>query len=207
MVVRLLHTEQGVSSILTVTTEIKNKYCMFNTDAFASGQIDSKLWACRELERLEWTSELTHIYGGWYGVLAFLLLSREQFKVTKIASYDMDPTCESIADMINENWVSKAWQFKAYTVDCNQTVTGAPDLVINTSTEHFSSLAWFDAIAPGTRVVLQGNNMPHDDHVVYSKSLTEFKELYNITDVAYEGSLEFNYPTWSFTRYMIIGTK
>jgi len=180
---------------------------MFNTDAFTSGQIDSKLWVCRELEQLGWTSELTRIYGGWYGVLAFLLLSREQFKVAKIESYDMDPACESIADMINENWVSKDWQFKAYTADCNRPVAGAPDLVINTSTEHFDSLAWFDAIAPGTRVVLQGNNMPHDDHVVYSKSLTEFKELYNITDVVYEGSLEFKYPNWSFTRYMIIGTK
>jgi hypothetical protein len=180
---------------------------MFNTDAFASGQIDSKLWVCRELEQLGWASELTHIYGGWYGILAFLLLSREKFTVAKIESYDMDPTCESIADMINENWVSKDWQFKAYTADCNQPVAGAPDLVINTSTEHFDNLAWFDAIAPGTRVVLQGNNMPHEDHHVHSTDLKAFVNSYPITTLNYAGQKDFEYPTWKFSRFMIIGVK
>jgi hypothetical protein len=76
---------------------------MFNQDAFSNGQIDSKLWLCRELESLEWSSDYTQIYGGWYGVLAFLLLSREKFCVGRIESFDIDPACENIADMINEN--------------------------------------------------------------------------------------------------------
>lgn len=62
---------------------------MFNKDSFSNGQIDSKLWMCRELEKLNWTSNLTHVYGGWYGVLSFLLLSRENFSVEKIESYDI----------------------------------------------------------------------------------------------------------------------
>ena len=36
---------------------------MFNKDSFSNGQIDSKLWLCRELENLGWVSNLTHIYG------------------------------------------------------------------------------------------------------------------------------------------------
>ena len=87
---------------------------MFNTDAFSNGQIDSKLWLCRELESLKWTSRLTHVYGGWYGVLAFLLLSREQFKVDKIENFDLDPACQQVADMINANWKLKDWKFKAF---------------------------------------------------------------------------------------------
>ena len=180
---------------------------MLNRDAFSNGQVESKLWLCRELEKLDWDSKLTHIYAGWHGVLAFLLLSREKFKVDKIESYDMDKTCEQVADTINENWVFQNWKFKAYTLDCNESIPGAPDLVINTSTEHFDSMDWFNAIPSGTRVILQGNNMPNTGHKVHTDTLDDFVNLYPLSNLAYKGSKEFKYPTWSFTRYMIIGTK
>jgi hypothetical protein len=180
---------------------------MIDKDAFSNGQVDSKLWLCRELEKLEWTSELTHIYGGWYGVLAFLILSREKFKVDRIESFDIDPSCEFIADMINENWVIKEWQFKAFTLDCGQGVRGAPDLIVNTSTEHFENMDWFNRISKGTRVVLQGNNMPHDDHVVHSATLNEFLAQYPLSKIIYQGEKLFVYPEWQFTRYMLIGIK
>jgi hypothetical protein len=180
---------------------------VFNKDAFSNGQVDSKLWLCRELEALGWTSDLTHIYGGWYGVLAFLLLSREKFQVSRIESFDVDPTCEPIADMINENWVFKEWQFKAFTVDCNQGVRGNPDLIINTSSEHFESMDWFNNIRTGTRVIIQGNNMMHDDHYIHSTSIEDFASCYPLSEIAYQGNLEFVYPTWQFTRYMLIGIK
>jgi len=180
---------------------------MFNRDAFSNGQVDSKLWLCRELESLSWTSTLTHILGGWYGVMAFLLLSRD-FPVKQIRSFDMDPTCEPIADMINENWIIKEWQFKAVTADCDQLLPGgAADLIINTSTEHFASMQWFDNIVPGTRIALQGNNLIHDDHFGNANSLTEFEQKYKIETVLYKGTRDFVYPDWSFTRFMIIGIK
>ena len=72
-----------------------------NKDIFSSGQVGSKIWLCEELEKLGWTSNLTYIYGGWCGVLGFLLLSRGNFQVNQIQSFDIDPTCEPIADMIN----------------------------------------------------------------------------------------------------------
>jgi len=180
---------------------------MFNKDAFSSGQIGSKIWLCEELERTGWTSNLTYIYAGWYGITAFLLLSRGKFDVNRIRSLDIDPTCESIADMINENWVWQDWKFKAFTQDCNNFEGQFGDLIINTSTEHFESMEWFDRIPKGTKVVLQGNNMPHDDHVVYSSTLADFVNAYPLTSIVYKGEKEFVYPNWSFTRYMIIGTK
>ena len=180
---------------------------MFNTDAFSNGQIDSKLWLCRELEHLGWTSRLTHIYGGWYGVLAFLLLSREQFKVDKIENFDLDPACQQVADMINANWKLKDWKFKAYTADCNTVDSSLADLVINTSTEHFDSMEWFNFIPQGTRVILQGNNMPHDDHVIHSSTLEDFINRYALTKIEYSGCLDFDYPDLTFTRFMLIGIK
>ena len=179
---------------------------LVNKDSFSNGQIDSKLWLCEELERLEWSSNLTYIYAGWYGITSFLLLSRGKFQVNKIRSLDLDPSCQPVADMINENWVFKEWKFKAFTQDCNNFEGQYGDLVINTSTEHFDSMEWFSRLPKGTRVILQGNNMPHDDHFVHSATLDDFVNIYPLSSIAYQGQKEFVYPEWSFTRYMLIGT-
>lgn len=176
-------------------------------DAFSSGQIGSKIWLCEELERTAWTSNLTYIYGGWHGITAFLLLSRGLFKVDKIRSLDIDPTCEYIADTINENWVWQEWKFKAFTQDCNNYSGQYGDLIINTSTEHFTGRDWFDRIPKGTRLVLQGNNMKHHDHHANSNSLQEFQQSYPVSFTVYAGEKKFQYPTWEFTRFMIIGIK
>jgi hypothetical protein len=109
--------------------------------------------------------------------------------------------------MINENWVWQDWKFKAFTQDCNSYEGQYGDLIINTSTEHFDSMAWFDSIPRGTRIILQGNNMPHDDHVIHSDTLDEFVDQYSLSEVIYKGEKEFVYPNWKFTRYMVIGVK
>jgi hypothetical protein len=176
-------------------------------DAFSSGQIGSKIWLCKELERLKWLSRMTYIYGGWHGILGFLLLSRGVFEVNSIRSLDVDSACESIADTINENWVWQEWKFKAFTQDCNTFDAVYGDLIINTSTEHFISKQWFDNIPIGTRVILQGNNMPHADHHVHSETLENFVKEYPLSDTVFTGQKEFVYPDWSFKRYMLIGVK
>ena len=176
-------------------------------DSFSSGQIGSKIWLCEELERLGWESDYTYIYGGWYGITGFLLLSRGIFKVKNIRSVDIDPACERVADTINNLWVWQRWQFKAVTYDCNEIQPPVVDLVINTSTEHFESRTWFENLPAGTRVILQGNNMPHDDHYVKSNSNEEFISNYKLSSIEFMGSKEFVYPEWSFTRFMVIGTK
>ena len=174
-------------------------------DAFSSGQIGSKIWLCEELEKTGWLSDFTYIYGGWHGITAFLLLSRGKFQVNRIRSIDIDPAAEPIADMINENWVWQEWKFKAFTNDCNNFDPVYGDLIINTSTEHFDNMNWFNRIPKGTRVVLQGNNMPHDDHVIHSETLADFVDQYPLSECVFAGEKEFVYPNWKFSRYMIIG--
>ena len=180
-----------------------------NKDAFSSGQIGSKIWLCEQLELLFDNIDSIWIYGGWYGITSFLLKSRGKINISTIRSYDIDPACESIADMINENWVYQKWQFKAHTIDCSTLVptSGNPELIINTSTEHFDSMDWWHNIPKGTYVAIQGNNMKHDNHVVHSESLDDFCYKYPLDNVLYQGKLEFSYPDWSFTRFMQIGIK
>jgi len=176
-------------------------------DAFSSGQIGSKLWLCEQLEDCFANIDTVWIYGGWYGITAFLLRSRNNILIKQIRSIDVDPACEPVADMINENWVYQDWQFKAVTKDCNTIVPVNVDLIINTSTEHFDSLDWWDNIPRGTMVALQGNNMPHTDHYIHTNSLEEFKNQFNFNKILFEGTKEFVYPDWKFIRFMIIGEK
>jgi hypothetical protein len=178
-----------------------------DVNSFSSGQITSKLWLCEELEKLNWSSHLTYVYGGWQGITSFLLLSRGKFNVDKIRSLDIDPSCQPVADMINENWVWQDWKFKAFTQDCNNFEGQYGDLVINTSTEHFDSMQWFDRLPIGTRVALQGNNLPHDNYQTYHRSLNEFVNSFKLDKVFYCGTKTFSYPTWQFDRYMLIGIK
>lgn len=180
-----------------------------NQDAFSSGQIGSKLWLCQELEKLFDSIDTIWIYGGWYGITAFLLKTRAMVKINKIKSFDLDPACQMVADMLNENWVWQNWQFKAETQDCNllEPKLGDPDLIINTSTEHFKSKDWWEKIPKGTCVVLQGNNMNHEDHFINSNNIDEFINHYPLQTILFSGQKEFAYPDWSFTRFMTIGIK
>lgn len=175
-------------------------------DAFSSGQISSKIWLCEELEKLIENVDRINIYGGWYGLTSFLLLSRGKIKVRQVRSFDIDPSCEKIADTINENWVINDWTFKAFTADCSSMKEPA-DIVINTSTEHFVTLKWFENIPTGTWVVLQGNNMKHEDHYDISDNLHDFTKKFNLSTVYYSGEKRFVYPDWEFIRYMLIGIK
>ena len=186
-------------------------------DAYSSGQIESKLWFCRELEKQLYKSEPQTIWllGGWLGLLSFLLLSRERLKIKSICSFDQDPLCERTANLINENWIWKQQIFKAKTVDCNLidyknpscVDSEEPSLIINTSVEHFHSKKWYFNIPSGKLVVLQSCNLKHKDHIFCVHSEEEFKKQFPLTNLYYSGTLDFNYPTTSFSRYMLIGRK
>jgi len=176
-------------------------------DAFSSGQIGSKLWLCEVLEEHFDKIDNVYIYGGWYGLTAFLLKTRNKIQIGKIRSIDIDPSCEPVADMINENWVYQNWQFKALTEDCNSIEIENADLIINTSTEHFQKKDWFKKIPKGTMVALQGNDMTHEDHYATTENLKEFCDQFSLSHILYRGQKEFVYPEWSFKRFMLIGKK
>lgn len=188
---------------------MSEKILTIDKDAFSSGQIGSKIWLCENLEKVYSGIENILVLGGWLGLTSFLLLSRGNLEIKQIKSLDIDPTCEPLADALNENWKWQDWKFKAYTHDCNKKheFIDWADLIINTSTEHFDSLDWWENIPKNKLVALQGADMDHADHIFKFSNLNDFCHTFKMQSVDYVGENEFKYPDWSFKRFMIIGTK
>jgi hypothetical protein len=187
-----------------------------NLDAFSDGQIRSKLWLCEELERLVpafYPNPHIWILGGWYGLLAFLLLSRERIEIASIRAFDLDEAATAVANEVNKNWEIQAWKFRAFTRDANQLDYQSPadcvtpQVVINSACEHFSGRDWWERIPSGTLVVLQSTDMPHREHIELVRDLGELKAKFPMGPVFYEGSREFRYPGHGFTRFMVAGLK
>ena len=188
-----------------------------NKDVFSSGQVGSKLWLCRQIETLlkGQKPQTVWILGGWAGLLSFLLLSREQLNIEAVRSFDLDSASSQKADLINENWVWRKHKFKAKIADCNLldytdgSFAGSkePDLIINSSVEHFHSKKWYDNIPSGKTVALQSCDLKHPSHIACAHSEEELKKQFPLSKLLYSGSLRFDYKTHSFSRYMLIGEK
>lgn len=184
-----------------------------DTDAFSTGQVLSKLWLAEKLEQVVDYQDVLEpldilVLGGWYGVLNFILRSRARLRIKSIRSVDKDSTACEIADLINKAWVWQDWQFKSVCADANTYQYDRKfNLVINTSVEHFENRQWFNNIPSKTLIVLQSNNMNHDDHCHNHSSLESFMDDFKLSDVYFSGEKLFEYPDWKFSRYMIIGVK
>lgn len=195
---------------------MEDKFLKMNKDAWSHGQITSKLWLCNKLEHLiidkDCGSYNIWIYGGWYGMTAFLLFTRGKMKINSIRSFDIESQCEKIADIVNNNWVIDEWRFKAFTEDVNDNMFdryAIPDMIINTSCEHMMENKWFDQIPSGIIVALQSTDQEHDDDEEHdlTYSLVEMTNRYLLSSTWFKGEIDFEYPDKKFKRYMIIGIK
>jgi hypothetical protein len=176
---------------------------MRTMDAFWSGQLKSKEWLIEVLSTqfsVKDNPVSIEIHGGWVGVLASMLF-QSNIPIKRIASLDLDPTCEPIATMMNKGEEIQG-RFQASTGDmCN--LISFVDIVINTSCEHVTQEqyeTWLGKRTKDQLLVLQSNNYKIEDHVRTADSLTEFLEQSHI-DVLWSGQLEL--PL--YTRWMIIG--
>jgi hypothetical protein len=171
-------------------------------DAFWSGQIKSKEWLIENLEPFVTTPSRIEIHGGWVGVLASMIF-QSKISAKYIASVDIDPTCESIATMMNKI-EEQDGRFKAITKDmCTVPVSG--DVIINTSCEHITQDqydTWLARLPTKSIIVLQSNDYDIAEHVRISKTLGKFKEQSHLKEL-WSGSLK----TQLYTRWMIIGHK
>jgi hypothetical protein len=185
----------------------------FDSTAFMSGQVGSKLWLCEKLEPImNHTFErqtVIWLLAGWYGMTNFLLQTRRRSAIAQVVSFDADPEAQRGALVLNEAFQYQQ-AFRAEIADVNgldYAVDLPPDVVINTSCEHIEGDGWFDRIPVGTLCVFQSNNMPHDQHVHSCETPQELADLYPLSTTQYLGSKSFHYPEWSFTRFMHIGIK
>ena len=174
-------------------------------DAFWRGQIRSKEWLISELMKVHHNTidkQSITIYGGWVGVLASMLFQSD-LNISHITNVDIDPSCESVAIMMNQLEVQNG-MFTAVTQDMC-TFNSLSDIIINTSCEHISQSQydiWLNNLSDNSLIVLQSNNYEIDEHVRIAENLEMFKTQSNI-NVMYAGELQL--PL--YTRYMLIGKK
>ena len=175
---------------------------MRTLDAFWSGQLKSKEWLIRNLRNHVKQFVTVDIHGGWVGVLASMLF-QSNVPIKSIRSIDIDPSCESIATMMNKK-EEMVGRFRAVTADMCAIRSDA-DVIINTSCEHITQEQydlWLCGMPHNSLLVLQSNNYNIDEHVRIANSLEEFKQQCGI-NVLWAGELEL--PL--YTRYMVIGKQ
>src|SRR6056300_1281054 len=175
-------------------------------ESFWKGQIRSKLWLIKILEE-KIKKENLHIviHGGWNGVLASLLFN-SKLNIEKITSIDIDSTCRDIAYTINKRQEIEG-RFRAVCKDMTiYRYETAPDIVINTSTEHVTDeqlKIWYNNIPNGSCVVVQSNNFfSLDEHINCVKNPSELSNKFDLQD-AEEHTLKLP----QYNRYMTIGRK
>lgn len=194
-------------------------------DCFSKGQLQSKLWLIHELKKTKAELGTVYLCAGWYATLATMLFE-SNMKVEKIRSFDLDPSCATIAETFNKRWLMDDWRFKASTVDIMDfkftTEKGAfyyntkikdrliesndtPNTIINTSCEHIPDFeTWYDKIPDSKLVVLQSNDyVDVEEHVNIHTSLESFVLQTPMKTELFSGELKLP----KYTRYMRIGFK
>ena len=191
-------------------------------DCFSRGQIESKLWLIKELKKCNIDLGIVFLCGCWYATLATMLFE-STINVDKIRSFDIDPSCRSIAETFNKPWVKDNWQFKSSTKDIMDInyeferyeviradgttcpLDDTPDTIINTSCEHIENFEeWYAMIPSGKLVILQSNNFFEvEEHINCATDLDDFSKMASMEHVYYKGELELE----KYTRYMKIGYK
>ncbi len=206
----------------------------YDKDCFSRGQLLSKQWLVAELEKLDVPLGTVFLCAGWYATLATMLFESKQIDVERIHSFDLDPSCQQIAETFNKLWYLDNWRFKATTGDIrdfNYTTMPAPsdgsvgnyyfktnvdereietrlnpDTFINTSTEHIDNFNdWYRRNIPFDKlVIVQGNNY-HD----LEEHVNTHQSLQSFSEQCYMRTVlfegELELP--EYTRYMKIGYK
>jgi hypothetical protein len=174
---------------------------MRTLDCFWQGQMKSKEWLCTQLRKHVHKFVSVDIHGGWNGVLASMLF-QSSVPVENIRSIDIDPSCESIATMMNKQ-EEMAGKFRAVTADMCAIRSDA-DVIINTSCEHITQDQydlWLSGLPHDSLIVLQSNNYEIPEHIRIANDLEEFKLQSGLGNILYAGELKL--PLYN--RFMIIG--
>jgi hypothetical protein len=179
-------------------------------NAWNFNQISGKRWLVETLaKQLDSNIKRILLLGGWYGVLASLLLDHPAFKHTHVSSLDIDPACEAVARSVNQSQADLG-RFDALTADMfdfdyKAWLPSENSIIVNTSCEHITNFSeWFDSMPSGVLLVLQSNNyFSCDEHVNCVDSLEAFKRQAPLNELQFSGGLKLK----KYTRFMLIGRK
>lgn len=182
-------------------------------DSFSHGQIQSKVWLCKELETHIPDNTRVAILGSWHNVLAFMLLTRDDSRYKEIVGIDLDKKVQKVADKITLAWrIGKDAKVTNVVADASTYDLSGFDVVINCSPEHMASNDWFTNISAGTIVCIQSSNIDIKDDDVWkcvnpNKSLKDLIRKYPLSRSYFLGTKNIQYDDWGYQRLMIIGLK
>ena len=219
---RILNDYIPESNILKSLRQLEMKNIPFSQDCVSRGQLQSKIWLIDHLEALDLDLGCVFLCAGWYATLAAMMFE-QGLKISKVRSFDIDPSCESIAELFNKPWVVEAWKFKSTTKDImeinykieeytvtkhdgtTETLWDIPDTVINTSCEHIQEFSqWYAKMPDGVLLILQTNDFVDiDDHVNCSTTLEDFSAKTPMSECLFQGELDLG----NYKRFMRIGYR
>lgn len=208
------------STLFIGLKRIFSKNLKINNSSLSRGQLRSKLWLVNELKNLQLDLGTVFIAAGWYSTIACLFRDFN-LKIEKIRSFDIDPSCEQIAENFNKEWIKSQWRFKAATqniLDINykshsyhlknskgetSLVEDVPDTIINTSCEHIQDFSKWRSLIPKNKIlILQSNNyFEREEHVNCSSDLKQFLKQARLKKILYQGDLDLDL----YKRFMVIG--
>lgn len=196
-------------------------------DAFSRGQINSKIWLVTELAKIKKDFNTVFLLAGWFGQLRYFM-DYANINYDKIRVLDIDPTACRVSDQVFNVDKIENYQIKSAEVDLNDMtwlfrtgcdyalknyLTGSsvnektiPDLIINTSAEHFHE-RWYHKFVNRPQetdplFVIQTNNLYNiEDHINAVHSLNEMKIKFPMTRIDFEGELQLS----GYKRFMLIG--
>ena len=191
-------------------------------DAYSRGQVNSKIWLAQELTKVKDSFEMIHVHAGWYGQIRYYLDAANVF-YDKMRIFDIDATALEVSDKIFNNDKIKDFEIKSASVDitdptwlyrtgCEYNVSPTtqektvPDLVVNTSAEHFDE-DWYHKFVIRSEsydplFVIQTNNLfDVEEHVNCVHSVDEMLIKFPMSRIEYAGEKEL----FGYKRFMLIG--
>ena len=162
--------------------------------SFDKKQVKCKQWLYDELSNIPIIPQRIWVAGSWYGNLLVPYLL-ELYPDTKIRLHDID---EEVVYISKNIYFKDCPMVKPDVVDCSKFEYEYSGFLINTSCEHMQPLK----CRSDTYVALQSNDYVEiEDHINCVNSPDELADQYDVSEVYYSGSLEFE----KYTRFMVIG--
>ena len=169
----------------------------------------SKLWLARELKKIlgNQTVPVAYVLGAWYSNMS-TILRKTGVPIEKIVDVEKNKSWLAVGHQVQRNMGIGGVEYMA--ADANRIdfrQLQEPGVVINTSTNDMPDHGWFDHIPEGAIVALQGRDgqPPGSEHTY--RSPDAILELYPLSEVLYQGSMELEDPETQYNRHMVIGIK
>lgn len=180
--------------------------------SFSHGQLQSKKWLCENLEPFLPNKARVLILGSWYNLLGLMMVVRNLDAYNYILGIDTDPTAIETANKLCDAWkLDFGGPLENKVADANSIDSSKFDVVINCSVEHMSNEVWFKNIPNSAIVCLQSSDVTKTDPPWSvcnpNQTIDEMKEKYPMSDILFEGTKQFAYATFGYTRFMLIGKK